>query len=144
MFVKVTTSGPRRYVQLVESYRDDAGRVKKRTVATLGRLDQLTGELDSVIDGLLKVAGREPVIALSTATPVGAAAGVSFESARALGNVWTLTEIWKELGFSDLRRVWWSSNFGHINRMGELPIYARKRWVTITPVWNAVVCCCKS
>ena len=105
MFVKVTTSGPRRYVQLVESYRDDAGRVKKRTVATLGRLDQLTGELDSVIDGLLKVAGREPVIASSTTTPVGATAGVSFESARALGNVWTLTEIWKELGFSDLRRV---------------------------------------
>ena len=105
MFVKVTTSGPRRYVQLVESYRDDAGRVKKRTVATLGRLDQLTGELDSVIDGLLKVVGREPVIAPSATTPVGAAAGVSFESARALGNVWTLTEIWKELGFSDLRRV---------------------------------------
>jgi len=105
MFVKVTTSGPRRYVQLVESYRDDAGRVKKRTVATLGRLDQLTGELDSVIDGLLKVAGREPVITPSTTTPVGATAGVSFESARALGNVWTLTEIWKELGFSDLRRV---------------------------------------
>ena len=98
MFFKVTTSGPRRYVQLVESYRDDAGRVKKRTVATLGRLDQLTGELDSVIDGLLKVTGREPVIAPSETTPVGATAGVSFESARAFGNVWTLTEIWKELG----------------------------------------------
>ena len=105
MFVKVTTSGPRRYVQLVESYRDDAGRVKKRTVATLGRLDQLTGELDSVIDGLLKVTGREPVIAPSETTPVGATTGVSFESARAFGNVWTLTEIWKELGFCDLRRV---------------------------------------
>jgi transposase len=105
MFVKVTTSGPRRYVQLVESYRDEAGRVKKRTVATLGRLDQLTGELDSVIDGLLKVAGREPVVAQSAVTPVGTAAGVLFESARALGNVWTLTELWKELGFSDLRRV---------------------------------------
>ena len=105
MFVKVTTSGPRRYVQLVESYRDDAGRVKKRTVATLGRLDQLTGELDSVIDGLLKVAGREPLTSPSTTMPVGATAGVSFESARALGNVWTLTEMWKELGFSDLRRV---------------------------------------
>ena len=61
MFVKVTTSGPRRYVQLVESYRDEAGRVKKRTVATLGRVDQLSGELDCVIDGLLKVSGREPV-----------------------------------------------------------------------------------
>ena len=38
MFVKITASGNRRYVKLVESYRDDAGRVKKRTVATLGRL----------------------------------------------------------------------------------------------------------
>ena len=105
MFVKVTTSGPRRYVQLVESYRDDAGRVKKRTVATLGRLDQLSGQLDSVIDGLLKVAGREPVTAQGGAASAAAAPSLSFETARALGNVWTLTELWKELGFSDLRRV---------------------------------------
>ena len=105
MFVKVTTSGPRRYVQLVESYRDDAGRVKKRTVATLGRLDQLTGELDSVIDGLLKVSGREPVGAKTAAPSAVSASSLSFETARALGNVWTLTELWKELGFSDLRRI---------------------------------------
>ena len=88
---------------MVESYRDEAGRVKKRTVATLGRLDQLTGELDSVIDGLLKVAkvaGRDPVVVQSAALPVGATAGVSFESVRAAGNVWTLTELWNELGFS--------------------------------------------
>jgi len=98
MFVKVTTSGPRRYVQLVESFRDEAGRVKKRTVATLGRLDQLGGELDSVIDGLMKVAGRKP---METKEP----ASVVFESARALGNVWALTELWNELGFGDLRRV---------------------------------------
>ena len=96
MFVKITASGSRRYVQLVESYRDDAGRVKKRTVATLGRVDQLGGELDSVISGLLKVAGREPLPAAPT---------VRFESARALGDVWTLTELWKALGFSELRRV---------------------------------------
>ena len=98
MFVKVTTSGPRRYVQLVESFRDDAGRVKKRTVATLGRLDQLGGELDSVIDGVMKVAGRKPISAQEPASVV-------FESARALGNVWALTELWNELGFGDLRRV---------------------------------------
>jgi hypothetical protein len=30
MHVKIAASGKRRYVQLVESYRDDAGRVKKR------------------------------------------------------------------------------------------------------------------
>ena len=101
MYVKVTTSGPRRYVQLIESFRDDDGRVKKRTVATLGRADQLSGELDSVLDGLLKVAGREP----AKLAPAISASCLSFESARALGNVWTLTEIWKELGFSDLRRV---------------------------------------
>lgn len=99
MFVKITASGNRRYVQLVESYRDDAGRVKKRTVATLGRLDQLGGELDSVINGLLKVSGRQPV-STSSATPA-----VTFESARALGDVWALTELWNSLGFSELRRV---------------------------------------
>jgi transposase len=99
MFVKITTSGPRRYIQLVESYRDEAGRVKKRTVATLGRLDQLGGELDSVINGLLKVSGRA-ALGAECAPP-----SVSFESARALGDVWALTELWKELGFGELRRV---------------------------------------
>jgi transposase len=99
MFVKITTSGGRRYVQLVESYRDDAGRVKKRTLATLGRVEQLGGELDAVINGLLKVAGREP---LGERAP---APSVAFESARALGDVWALTELWNELGFGELRRV---------------------------------------
>ena len=100
MFVKVTTSGPRRYVQLVESFRDEAGLVKKRAVATLGRLDQLGAELDSVIDGLMRVCARKPLD-----TKDKEPASVVFESARALGNVWALTELWNELGFSDLRRV---------------------------------------
>lgn len=99
MFVKITASGSRRYVQLVESYRDDAGRVKKRTVATLGRLDQIGGELDSVINGLLKVSGRLPV------SGDAAAPAITFESARALGDVWALTELWNSLGFSELRRA---------------------------------------
>ena len=87
MYVKVTTSGPRRYVQLLESFRDSNGRVKKRTVATLGRLDHLRDDLDCVIDGLLKVAGRET--SNSSSAPIGAAS-LSFEPARALGNVWVL------------------------------------------------------
>ncbi len=98
MFVKLTRSGPRRYVQLVESYRDDQGRVKKRTVATLGRLEQIAGDLDSVISGLLKVAGRDPLPEASPPT-------VSFESARALGDVWALNELWNELDFSRLSQV---------------------------------------
>ena len=102
MYVKVTTSGPRRYVQLLESFRDSNGRVKKRTVATLGRLDHLRDDLDCVIDGLLKVAGRET--SNSSSAPIGAAS-LSFEPARALGNVWVLTQLWKDIGFSNLRKV---------------------------------------
>lgn len=102
MYVKVTTSGPRRYVQLLESFRDSNGRVKKRTVATLGRLDHLRDDLDCVIDGLLKVAGRET--SNSSSAPIGAAS-LSFESARALGNVWVLAQLWKDIGFSNLRKV---------------------------------------
>lgn len=97
MYVKITRSGPRRYVQLLESFRDETGRVKKRTVATLGRLDEIGGALDSVINGLLKVAGREGL-------PPAATPEVTFESARALGDVWALTELWKELGFGEIGR----------------------------------------
>jgi transposase len=96
MYVKITQSGPRRYVQLVESYRDETGRVKKRTVATLGRLDRVSGELDAVINGLLKATGRK-------ALPNPAA--VSFDSARSLGDVWALTALWKSLGFHHLRQI---------------------------------------
>lgn len=97
MFIKVTSSGPRRYVQLVEAYRDDAGRPKQRTVATLGRLDQLNSELESVISGLLRVTGKT--------LPTAATPSAVFESARAYGDVWALTELWNGLGFGALRKV---------------------------------------
>ena len=99
MHVKITTSGPRRYVQLVESFRDEQGRIRKRTVATLGRLDQVGGSLDAVINGLLKATGRRPAVG-PEAQPE-----VEFEPARALGAVWVLHELWKALGFGELRRV---------------------------------------
>ena len=87
---KVTTSGPRRYVQLLEYFRDPDGRIKKRSVTTLDTLDHLRGDLDSVIDGLLKVPVRQT--SNSSSAPIGAAS-LSFESARALGNVWVLTQL---------------------------------------------------
>jgi transposase len=99
MFVKVTKSGPRRYVQLVESYRDEHGRVRKRTIATLGRLEQLRdGALESVIDGLAKLSGTAP-------PESGAPADIAFEPVRALGDVWALNELWNTLGLGELRRV---------------------------------------
>jgi len=98
MFLKITRSGPRQYLQLVEAFRDDAGKAKHRTLVTLGRLDQITGDLDAVISGLLKVTGRPDF--LNTRLPA-----IEFESARALGNVWALNELWETLGFGELRRV---------------------------------------
>jgi transposase len=98
VFVKLTHSGPRSYVQLVEAYRDDAGRPKQRTVVTLGRLDQLDSGLDSVIAGLLRVTGKSVPAAAPAPT-------INFESARDFGDVWALTELWNSLGFDRLKRV---------------------------------------
>lgn len=98
MFLKITRSGPRQYLQLVEAFCDASGKAKHRTLVTLGRLDQLTDSLDSVISGLLKVTGRPDL--LNPDLPP-----IEFESARALGNVWALNELWETLGFGELRRV---------------------------------------
>lgn len=95
MYVKVTKSGDRRYIQLVEAYRDDNGRPRHRTVATLGRADQIAGELDSVINGLLRASGRA---ALDDDGP-----SVEFDPARSFGDVFALNELWKQLGFDALR-----------------------------------------
>jgi transposase len=97
MFIKVTSSGPRRYVQLVEAFRDASGAPKQRTVATLGRLDQLSSGLDSVISGLLRVTGRS--------MPSAELPAVEFESARDYGDVWALSQLWNVLGFERLRTV---------------------------------------
>lgn len=105
MFIKVTRSGERRYVQLVEAYRDDDGRPKQRTVATLGRLDQLDSQVESVISGLLRVTGKQ-------APPAPAVPRVSFESARDFGDVWALTELWNSLGFDRLRRIFRRTRHG--------------------------------
>ncbi len=49
MFTKLTKSGGHTYVQLVESYRDESGRPRQRTVSTLGRLDEVGGQVDSLL-----------------------------------------------------------------------------------------------
>lgn len=114
MFIKVTRSGPRRYVQLVEAYRDDAGAPKQRTIATLGRIDQLNTELESVISGLLRVTGKvTPQGCGASVAPVAhTTPGVAFEPARDFGDVWALTELWNTLGFDRLRKVFRRTRHG--------------------------------
>lgn len=52
MFVKITTSGSRQYVKLVEAFRDEQGVSLQRVVATLGRLEAVqAGGARSLING---------------------------------------------------------------------------------------------
>ena len=98
MYVKLTKSGPRRYIQLVEGYRDDQGRSRQRTIASLGRLEQIDQNFESVIRGLERVTGRKR-------TPAGEPPSIVYEPARDLGDVWSLTSLWNELGFDRLART---------------------------------------
>ena len=99
MFVKITTSGPRRYVKLVEAYRDAGGVSRQRVIATLGRIEAVrAGEADSLVNGLLRAAGK-PSLEEGTGD-------VSFAPALSVGDTWLLTALWQELGFADaFRRV---------------------------------------
>ena len=92
MYVKIVTSGPRRYVKLVEAFRDSGGVPRQRVIATLGRLEAVqSGEVNPLIDGLLRASGQ-PTLAEGTGQ-------VEFAPARSVGDTWLLTALWQELGF---------------------------------------------
>jgi transposase len=105
MFIKVTKSGSRRYVQLVESYRDDSGTPRQRTVATVGRLGESGGSVDSLLNGLLKATGRLADISAPSSSSPSSSPEVRFEPTLALGDVWALDQLWRELGFDALGGV---------------------------------------
>ncbi len=90
MFVRINESGGRRYLQIVESYRNEAGKPRHRVVANLGRIDGMDdGHLDAMIRGLCRVAGRDEPAKLE----------ISHAPARAFGDVFALHALWTDLGF---------------------------------------------
>ncbi len=90
MFARVTESGGRRYLQIVESYRNDAGKPRLRVIANLGRVDGMKdGHLDALIRGLSRAAGRSEPDQLK----------IAHEPARSFGDVFALHGLWKDLGF---------------------------------------------
>ncbi len=96
MFTRISRSGGRAYLQLVESYRNEEGQPRQRVIANLGRLDKLSfKDLDPLIDGLQRALGR------STST-----SRVTFDTARAFGDLFALHGLWQELGLDRaLRRA---------------------------------------
>ena len=103
MFIKPTRSGGHTYLQLVESFRNDAGQPRQRTVATLGRLDEVGGGVDSLLAGLLRAKG----LPASAAAPPQ----LEFDSALSFGDVWALEQLWHELGFDNLAGVFHKARF---------------------------------
>lgn len=90
MYTRITKTGDRQYLQLVESFRNERGQVRVRVIANLGRLDKLSPEkLDPLINGLNRALGRTE----------NTAAEIVQEAGRAYGNVFALHELWCELGF---------------------------------------------
>lgn len=97
MFIKLTRVRGHSYAQLVESFRDANGQPRQRNLLTLGRVDENGGQVDKLLHSLLKARGHAP---RDTATPQ-----LRFESALALGDVWALDQLWRELGFDALAGV---------------------------------------
>lgn len=92
MFTRISRSGGRAYLQLVEAYRNADGAPRQRMVANLGRLDQLSEkELAPLIGGLERAIGRKP----------SAAPKVEFEAAKAFGDLYALHQLWRELGLAE-------------------------------------------
>lgn len=91
MYTRISRSGGRSYLQIVEGFRSEAG-VRQRVVANLGRVDQLSDKkLDPLIHGLQRALGRVPASA-----PVP-----QYDTALAFGDVYALNELWSSLGFGE-------------------------------------------
>ena len=97
MFIKVTQTGNRRYAQLVESFRNEEGKPRQRTLCTLGRLEA-GGEVDTLIASLQRAQGVAPA--------TSAFDGLRFTDSRHAGDIWALSELWRSLGFDDLALAW--------------------------------------
>lgn len=58
MLIKITHSGGHRYARLVQSFRNAGDQPRQRTIATLGRVGECGGQLDTLLAGLLRAKGR--------------------------------------------------------------------------------------
>jgi transposase len=95
MYTRISRSGSRRYLQLVEGFRDGKGKVRQRVIANLGRIDQLEEDaFDPLIHGLQRAVGKVP----------DNASAPSFEPARGFGDLWALHELWTDLGLAKALR----------------------------------------
>ena len=99
MFVRIKRSGPRQYLQVVES-RWENGASRQRVIATLGRLDKLQarGEVDGLMRGLSRFADKVQLVEDLSAGRLEAL------SVRRIGPAGVFERLWKETGIADALR----------------------------------------
>ena len=91
MFARIKKSGKYQYLQIVEN-RKEAGKVKQRVIATIGRLDQMQakGRVETLIRSLSRFSERAMLI-LSGQSDVSA-------DAVKIGPPIIFERLWKETG----------------------------------------------
>ena len=75
MYIRASKSGPRTYVRLAETYRDDNGKVRQRHLANLGRIEAFAKQGHELVNSINRLLGGD------TESPKDA----EFDAARALG-----------------------------------------------------------
>lgn len=97
MFVRIKQSGPRQYLQVVES-RWENGASRQRVIATLGRLDKLRarGEVDGLMRGLSRFTDQ---VRLAQDLAAGRLEALSV---RRIGPAAVFERLWKETGIADV------------------------------------------
>ena len=94
MFVRINKSGRRRSLQVVESYRNEAGQPRHRVVANPGRIDAMQdGHLDALIRGLCRVAGRDELQHQTSHMRRRRRLEMSSRFTR-FGKIWVSTALW--------------------------------------------------
>lgn len=112
MFIKVSQSGGHRYARLVESFRNEEGQPRQRTLATLGRLSP-GGDVDRLIRALLEAQGRDTrVLDAPTGSTSAPAGELRFLPPRSVGDVWALWQLWQSLELDGLALAWSRSRSG--------------------------------
>ena len=100
MFIKVIQSGSKRYAQLVESFLNEKGKPRQRTICMPGRLEN-GGEVDILIASLQRAHGIDPPCAATSPFD-----GLRFTGSCPAGDVWAVSEPWRSFGFDDLASAW--------------------------------------
>lgn len=100
MYIRTSKSGPRTYVRLAETYRDENGKVKQRHLANLGRVEQFEKQGHELVNSINRLLGGD----------VESPKETEFEAARALGDSWALQSVWDSLNLTRVLGKALSSN----------------------------------